>query len=62
MGLLWPCGFAVPVLLMFLSVNMISLFSWGVLEKNFGKLETRKEMENMELVSSREGALQASSP
>lgn len=61
-GLLRPCGFAVPVLLTFLSVNMISLSSWGVSEKNFGKLETRKEMENMERVSSREGALQASSP
>lgn len=56
---MWICS---PVLLTFLSVNMISLFLWGVLEKNFGKLETRKEMENMELVSSREGVLQASSP
>ena len=40
---------------------MLSLPFW-VLEKNFGKLETRREMENMELVSSLEDVLWASNP
>lgn len=40
---------------------MLSLPFW-VLEKNFGKLETRSEMGNMELVSSPEDVLRASNP
>lgn len=40
---------------------MLSLPFWA-LERNFGKSETRKEMENMELVSSLGDVLRASNP